>query len=99
MKTEGISVIDYIPEGKDKAVSRKYLATVTGMSDRQVRSEIQSLRENGTVIISRDDGKGYFIPTPDDREELNAWIGRERSRMISIRDSINAALECRESWG
>lgn len=42
-----MNIIDYIPYGRENAVSRQELVMRTGMSDRAVRKAIQLLREGG----------------------------------------------------
>lgn len=67
-------LIDYIPVGKENAVSRHYLATTTGFSDRFVRKEIENLRQAGVVICSAFDykEKGYYLPANE--EEKNEFL-------------------------
>lgn len=83
-------ILECIPEGKGHAVSRTYLCRVAGRTDRKTRAIVQKLREE-TVILSNDDGTGYYIPTEDDREELAAYIARETSRALSILKGLKTA--------
>lgn len=54
-----MNISDYIPFGKDNAISRKKLEKVTGLSDRDIREEIAMARRN-TVILNLSNGQGYF---------------------------------------
>lgn len=78
-----MNILEFIPEGKEKAVSRKSLCTMTGLSDRKVRESISEVREH-TVVISTDDGAGYYIPTLDEHEEVRMYRVREFARAMSI---------------
>lgn len=55
-----IEIINYIPKGKDNAITRHELVMKTGLPDRDVRSLIAEARYE-TPIIST--GKGYYQPT------------------------------------
>ncbi|RDU25039.1 hypothetical protein [Anaerosacchariphilus polymeriproducens] len=85
-----MNILDYIPEGRENAVTREYLVNATGMSDREVRREIQEARER-TVIINLSNGNGYFIPNAKDDSLLLAYVLQERKREKSIRTSLNVA--------
>ena len=50
--------------GKEKAVSRSYIVSCTGYEDRIVREAIERLRRE-KAILSRTDGKGYYIASED----------------------------------
>lgn len=67
-------IFDYLPRGKQNAISAEKLASLMGLNDtRALRYHISCLRLNGELILSTS-GKngGYFIPeTP---EEVTAFI-------------------------
>ncbi len=67
-------IFDLLPEGQENAVSRKDLATITGLNDRELRREIASERREGALIISSSDTKhnGYFRPANAD--ELRRFV-------------------------
>lgn len=54
------SITDYIPTGKENAVTRAYLRVVTGLPDRKIREEIEQARRKGAIIINAQDGAGYY---------------------------------------
>lgn len=58
-----MTITDFIPYGRENAISRQALAQLTGMDDRQVRRMIEDARCN-VVIINLQDGKGYYLPPP-----------------------------------
>lgn len=75
-------IADMVPVGHENAVSRKYLASVTGLSDRMVRKAIEVSR---SPIVNL--GYGYFIPDEHDaydRSEVSAYCAQERARVNAI---------------
>ncbi len=83
---------ELIPCGKVNAVSREWLAGATGMTDREVRREIANAREERKVVIlSRSDGAGYYRPLPEDADDLNLFVRREKARALSILKGLTAA--------
>lgn len=77
-----MEIIEYIPKGKANAVSRNYLKTVTGMTDRHIRMAIQAFNESGEGIIACEAGKGYFVP--ETRSEAESYIRYSQSYLISL---------------
>ena len=53
-------ITDYIPEGRDQAVTRERLCGITGLPDRKVRELIERARRGGAIIINAQDGAGYY---------------------------------------
>lgn len=54
------SITDYIPFGKENAVTRAHLRAATGLPDRKIREEIEQARRKGAIIINAQDGAGYY---------------------------------------
>ena len=75
-------VLDFIGVGRDNAVPREYLMEATGLSDREVRKEIEKARKNGYIIINRQDGKGYYIS--DNTDDLLQQYKQNKRRAMSI---------------
>lgn len=73
---------NYIPEGKEHAIKREALVEHTGMTDRQVRREIEEARRSGIVILNDCDGGGYYIT--DDIKAIKKAYDRETARALSI---------------
>ena len=67
-----MNIMDYIPTGKENAVSREMLVVMTGLDDRAVRGAIQRLVEKGEPIFSSSSHKGYWYS--DDIDELERFI-------------------------
>lgn len=83
-------ITDYIPIGHNNAVSRQYLANVTGMKDRDIRDAIHDARRD-TVIINV--GNGYYRPDPKDAQDmsdLKAYEKQETHRLKSIGWALKA---------
>ena len=82
-----INIVDFIPEGSKNAISRKNLCTITGLSDRVVRNLIEAARRE-TIIISNNDGSGYWVypeyPTEKEKQLLNRYVKQQESRAKSI---------------
>ena len=73
-----MSIYELIP--KDRYVTRPELCSMTGLSDRSVRMEINELRKHPeTVIISSSHGKGY--KRPQNIEELELCLYESKSRV------------------
>lgn len=77
-----MNIIDYIPYGRENAVSRQELVMRTGMSDRAVRKAIQLLREDGEIILSSSHGKGYW--RSDSASEIGRYIAENKSRIRKL---------------
>lgn len=87
---ESIKIVDYIPFGKENAISRQQLERVTGLSDRDVREEISLARRN-TVILNLSNGKGYFQPIQGEEDDLVVkYFKQEDSRLKRIGWSLLA---------
>lgn len=80
-------IINYIPHGRENAVTRSQLVDMTGMHDRNVRKAISKARKE-YVILSLENGSGYYQPTADDYPELRRTLKREESRARSVFGSI-----------
>lgn len=59
-----MDIVDYIPFGRENAVTRAQLRSRTGIDDRTIRDMIADARRD-TVILNMQDGKGYFRPLPE----------------------------------
>lgn len=87
---ESIKIVDYIPFGKENAISRQQLERVTRLSDRDVREAISLARRN-TVILNLSNGKGYFQPIQREEDDLVVkYFKQEDSRLKRIGWSLLA---------
>ena len=90
--------IDDIPIGRENAISRKQLAIIWGVPDRQVRKYIADLRtiDDGTdyAIISHSRFNGYY--RSNDPEEIGGFIAEMEARIKNIVKAIKTAKAIRE---
>lgn len=75
-------ILRYLDIGSDKAKTREQLCRLSGMSDRAVRKEIESLRNEGVIIVNRQDGKGYYIS--EDPAEMERQLRQNHARAMAI---------------
>ncbi len=76
------NITDFIPEGKNNAITRNQLCNLTGLSDRKVRELIEQARSKGEIIINAQDGAGYF--RTEDLNEIEKQYKRNDRRAKSI---------------
>lgn len=85
-----MNIADYIPFGKDNAISRKRLSEITGLSDRKLR-EVIALERRNTIIINLSNGQGYFQPINGLEDDLVVdYYKQENSRLKRIGWSLSA---------
>ena len=88
-----MNIIDYIPIGRNNAVSRDTLSVVTSLDDRTIRNMIHEARREAP-ILNMQDGKGYFLPDLNDSVEvalLETYVNQENARLKSIGWSLMGA--------
>lgn len=85
-----MTIIDYIPTGRENAISRRMLCNITGLPARQMRKEIERTRQQYAILNSQD-GSGYFRPSPDEKPLVTRWIRQERSRERAVSNSTIGA--------
>ena len=85
-----IDIVNYIPIGRDNAISRQGLCIKTGLSDRKVRNMIKMARRN-IVILNIQDGSGYFLPGVDDTALVRKFFKQEERRAKSIFWALKSA--------
>jgi hypothetical protein len=79
---EQMSIEEYIPFGRENAVTRQVLCALTGLSDRKVRKLIEDARREGCIICNDQDGAGYYQTA--DLDEIESQYRQQRSRALSI---------------
>ena len=77
-------IVNYIPYGRENAISRKDLAAAAGTNDREARRQIQKAREDGFLIMNRQDGGGYYLATEHDLDDLQRQFLQDTSRAMAI---------------
>ena len=79
-----MDIAAYIPYGANHAISRKDLVCITGLNDRAVRAQIQKAREEGFLILNKQNGAGYFLATETDIDELQRQYAQDSARALAI---------------
>lgn len=69
-------------KGQANAISRKALANEMDMSDRAVRNLIEKARDEGCLILNRQDGRGYYIA--DNLDDIVFQYRQDTNRALSI---------------
>lgn len=87
-----MGVIEYIPAGRENAITRKELQTLTGLSDRESRRQVEDLKES-TPIINLQNGEGYFVPTFDDVLDAKRYVHQEKARIRALQRSIQPVID------
>ena len=88
-----MKIADYLPTGKQNAVSSKELADLLGFDTvRELQKSIERERQAGAVILSTctDDG-GYFLPANE--SEIREFIRTLSNRAKNTRRSMESAQD------
>lgn len=85
---------EYIPIGREKAISREMLTMRTGICDRAIRNHIECARRNGIVIINLQDGSGYYQPceepTAEEIADVRHYYNAQKRRAMRILEGNKA---------
>lgn len=77
-------ILNYIPYGRERAVTRRELMAMTGMHDRTVRDYIKQARQSGISILNMQNGEGYYRPLEEDADDVLHHYRQEGSRANDI---------------
>lgn len=85
--------------GHKNAQTRRELCKRLGCSDRMLRKGVEILRLD-YAILTRDDGKGYYLPETTDagRADAKRWSKRQDRRVQAIRAAQAGALKFATGW-
>lgn len=75
-----MNILNYIPKGKENAISRTELMHLTGLNDRKNRELIEQLKHQGHLICNL--GTGYFIAVT--LSEMLSYYKQETKRAMAI---------------
>lgn len=97
-------ILSYIPIGSRNAVPRSTLRVRVNLSDRTVRSLIEESNQKSpwTPIINTQDGKGYFVPDPNNHEdlmELKKYVKQQQNRISNIAKTTKGARNLVKMYG
>lgn len=76
------NIVDLIPKGRENAITRENLRTITGLNDRTLRQEIEDARSKGALIFNEQDGNGYY--TSDEISDIARQYRQNENRAMSI---------------
>ena len=86
-------ILEYIPEGKEHAISAQRLAEISGAkSQRCLRADIRELRKAGELICSSP--AGYYKPAT--REELAGFIRMMERHAAGVFQAIASARKAQQ---
>lgn len=85
-------VFDLLPVGAEYAISRRALAALIGLSDRQLRYKISQERKAGALILSTTEGGGGYFRAAD-VQELRRWVAMMTAHTNATLAVIRAAQE------
>lgn len=88
-----MNIEDYIPYGKENAISRAELRMLTGIDDRAIRLLIKEANknalDNGYAILSSSSAKGYWKSTK--RIEIDKYL-KESDRRQKTESENNEGI-------
>lgn len=90
-----MKLTDYIPVGKENAISAKDLASLAGFKDvRKLQAHIHNCRVQGEIIcsVSGQDG-GYYIPNPERISEVQEFVNTLDRRALHTIEAVRSAKE------
>lgn len=84
-----MDISQYIPFGRENAVTREYLSKITGIGERKIRCFIklanQELSKEGKAIISSSREKGYWMT--DNIDEMESYLREADHRIRTQREN------------
>ena len=86
-------VADLLLCGAENAISRRYLMSLTGYKDRELRLLIEAERRQGIPILS-DNINGYFLPASEaERQQCVRSLRRRAKEIEATATAIEKATE------
>lgn len=88
-----MKIIDFIPIGRENAISMTSLSAKNGTDERTTRKWIYNARKHGEPICSVCCGGkcGYYISK--NLEEAQIYLRQQRSRLKSSRAALNGVVK------
>lgn len=88
-----MKIVDFIPVGRENAISNGDLAVVYNTDKRNARRLVYQARADGEPICSVCCGGkcGYYIPK--DIDEARIYLRQQRSRLKSSRAALNGVVK------
>lgn len=102
----GNEIIDFIPLGRENAISRSELTELCLLNDlidpnikdkdREMRKLLQKARIDYTILNNPEGG--YYRPSREDLQELSRYIRQEEKRAQSIFKDVKRAKKLYEDY-
>jgi hypothetical protein len=77
-----MNILDYIPRGRENAVTRRDLTLQLNLPDRTIRNMIEEARREGALIINDGSGVGYYVS--DNLQDLHRQYRMNNNRAMSV---------------
>lgn len=75
-------LMSILKHGEENAISRRNLCIKMDMPDRKMRAVIEKARDEGCLIMNKQDGKGYYLPS--NIEDVRKQYVQDKNRALSI---------------
>lgn len=86
-----MKIREFIPVGRNNAISMRELSEQLNISPRTTRAIIQKARADGEPICSDWENGGYYLP--NDSTEAKTYLNQQRARIRSARAALNGVIE------
>ncbi len=88
-----MNIVDYIPVGRENAVSMPTLSVTLGADERTTRLWVHNARKHGEPICSVCNGGkcGYYMPR--NIEEAKVYLRQQKARLKSSRAALNGVVK------
>ncbi len=88
-----MNIVDFIPVGRENAISNDDLAIEKGTDKRNARRLVFQARVNGEPICSVCNGGkcGYYMPR--NIEEAKVYLRQQKARLKSSRAALNGVVK------
>lgn len=90
-------ILDFVPTGRQNAVSMKELAIRIGVDQRTARKLVFEARKRGAIICSvcGENASGYYRPASID--EVRPYIAMQEHRIASAKAALKSAKKFAEA--
>ena len=88
------TIYNSLSSGSNNGVNMPTLCARTGLNEREIRKAVETMRLDGTVILSG--STGYYLP--DSTAELRAFIRQEEARAKANRRKLSGAKRLYNEW-
>lgn len=85
-------IYDFLPAGRENAVSRKQIGKVFGLTDRETQKQIEAERARGAAILSDTTPPGGYFKAAN-MDELAAFTRSMLNRFESMSQTIGTAID------